>query len=249
MLPGFRFLFAAIVLSMSVLVFGLGAAALLRAAHEQFSSIPSRRGPPETIFAQRIDAAGPTLAMLRVEPPALEPKIPENVPEAAPSVEPTATGSAPAEPDRIAALKVEDSSPPEATKPEMPAAEIQPQSEAAPVQVDAPTAANSETRVAAIGETAPPPSEAAPVAAEPANPPPSADAHIASTNIATLGGPPVVIEPSPRAADAKPAPDTVKKRRQAERAKERRRTAQRARQAAQQPADPFGLPAAATRSR
>ena len=31
MLPGFRFLFAAIVLSTSVLVFGLGAAALLRA--------------------------------------------------------------------------------------------------------------------------------------------------------------------------------------------------------------------------
>ena len=31
MLPGFRFLFAAIILSMSVLVFGLGATALLRA--------------------------------------------------------------------------------------------------------------------------------------------------------------------------------------------------------------------------
>jgi len=34
MLPGFRFLFAAIVLSMSVLIFGFGAAALLRTAHE-----------------------------------------------------------------------------------------------------------------------------------------------------------------------------------------------------------------------
>ena len=43
MLPGFRFLFAAIVLSMSVLIFGLGAAALLRAAHEQFAHMPSRR--------------------------------------------------------------------------------------------------------------------------------------------------------------------------------------------------------------
>ena len=41
MLPGFRFLFAAIVLSMSILVFGLGAAALLRAAHEEFASNPS----------------------------------------------------------------------------------------------------------------------------------------------------------------------------------------------------------------
>ena len=34
MLPGFRFRFAAVFLSMSVLVFGVGAAALLRAAHE-----------------------------------------------------------------------------------------------------------------------------------------------------------------------------------------------------------------------
>jgi len=51
MLPGLRFLFAAIVLSMSVLVFGLGAAALLRAAHEEFVSVPSRHPPPETIFA------------------------------------------------------------------------------------------------------------------------------------------------------------------------------------------------------
>ena len=53
MLPGFRFLFAAIVLSTSMLIFGLGAAALLRAAHEEFASIPTRRPPPETLFAQR----------------------------------------------------------------------------------------------------------------------------------------------------------------------------------------------------
>ena len=43
MLPGFRFLFTAIVLSMSILIFGLGAAALLRAAHEEFANLPSRR--------------------------------------------------------------------------------------------------------------------------------------------------------------------------------------------------------------
>ena len=73
MLPGFRFLFAAIVLSMSMLIFGLGAAALLRAAHEEFASIPSRRPPPETLFAQRGDA-GPTLAMVRVEPSAADEK-------------------------------------------------------------------------------------------------------------------------------------------------------------------------------
>src|SRR4029077_8790210 len=43
MLPGFRFLFAAILLSTSILVFGLGAAALLRATHEQFVSNPAWR--------------------------------------------------------------------------------------------------------------------------------------------------------------------------------------------------------------
>ena len=70
MLPGFRFLFAAIVLSMSILVFGLGAAALLRAAHEEFASTPSWRASPEPVFAQRTETPAPVLAMLRVEPPA-----------------------------------------------------------------------------------------------------------------------------------------------------------------------------------
>jgi len=67
MLPGFRFLFAAVVLAISMLIFGLGAAALLRAAHEEVASIPSRRPPPETLLAPR-DDAGPTLAMVRIEP-------------------------------------------------------------------------------------------------------------------------------------------------------------------------------------
>jgi hypothetical protein len=73
MLPGFRFLFAAIVLSMSILVFGLGAAALLRAAHEEFASIPSRRAPPETMFRATERGLAPTLALLRVDPPAIRP--------------------------------------------------------------------------------------------------------------------------------------------------------------------------------
>ena len=67
MLPGFRFLFAAIVLSMSILVFGLGATALLRAAHEQFASNPSWHAAPAANFTQAADAR-PVLAMLRVEP-------------------------------------------------------------------------------------------------------------------------------------------------------------------------------------
>src|SRR2546423_12684987 len=69
MLPGFRFLLAAIVLSVSIVTFGLGAAALLRAAHEEFASIPAaRRVTPEPYFAQPAEAPAPTLAMLRVEP-------------------------------------------------------------------------------------------------------------------------------------------------------------------------------------
>ena len=67
MLPGFRFLFAAILLSTSVLVFGLGAAALLRAAHEEVANIPARRAPPERVFTQPNDPP-PTLAMVRLEP-------------------------------------------------------------------------------------------------------------------------------------------------------------------------------------
>ena len=76
MLPGFRFLFAAIVLSMSILVFGLGAAALLRAAHEEFASTPSWRAAPETMFAQPAEPTRPVLAMLRVDPPVAD-KTPE----------------------------------------------------------------------------------------------------------------------------------------------------------------------------
>jgi hypothetical protein len=74
MLPGFRFLFAAILLSASILVFGLGAAALLRATHEQYVSNPSwRNGPQEKVFAQAADPAQPVLAALRAEPEPAEP--------------------------------------------------------------------------------------------------------------------------------------------------------------------------------
>ena len=71
MLPGFRFLFAAILLSTSILVFGVGAAALLRATHEQFVANPSwRNGPQEQMFAQApgqgSEPAPPVLAALRV---------------------------------------------------------------------------------------------------------------------------------------------------------------------------------------
>ena len=69
MLPGFRILFATFVLSFSVLIFGLGAAALLRSAHEEFVGVPSWRAAQQPLMAA-VDAGRPTLALLRVEPPA-----------------------------------------------------------------------------------------------------------------------------------------------------------------------------------
>jgi hypothetical protein len=143
MLPGFRFLLAAIILSTSMLVFGLGAAALLRAAHEQFASNPSWHAAPEATFAQQqAEPVPPVLAMLHAEPAPVEVKAPDNVsalntPAIAPPVEQvtnvatpaeqtpvssaaperasvTQTSSAPAsEPDRVAVLKEEKTPAPE----------------------------------------------------------------------------------------------------------------------------------------
>lgn len=69
MLPGLRFLFATIVLAISVLVFGLGAAALLRAAHEDFASLPSWRLAQQPLLAPQFALNPPSLAMLRIEAP------------------------------------------------------------------------------------------------------------------------------------------------------------------------------------
>lgn len=85
MLPGVRFLFAAILISTSLLVFALGAAALLRATHDQFVSNPSwRSGPQEQVFA-RAEPPRPVLAALRVEPLATnaEPSLRDQVPTVA----------------------------------------------------------------------------------------------------------------------------------------------------------------------
>src|SRR5215831_5635161 len=98
MLPGFRFLLAAIVLSMSILIFGLGAAALLRAAHEEVASVQTRRVMPEMVFAQPVEPPAPTLALLRVEPAA---------PEKAPDTPPAPTAAEEPAPDAVPVPKVE----------------------------------------------------------------------------------------------------------------------------------------------
>jgi hypothetical protein len=240
MLPGFRFLFAAIVLSTSMLIFGLGAAALLRAAHEEFASIPSRRAPPEVMFAQRDDAEA-TLAMVRIEPSATDQKavIANSAPDQA------AVVSAPPEPeksakesDKIATLI--DAAMPAKDSLLSSTSEIPVQLETS-AQDDSPSPA-AETKLAPIAEVTPTASldqvtatatnrEAAPV---------DDSTRIAETRIATLGGPPVPIETR---TPAKDAPAVVKK--QAKRAVKQRRITRRAPvtlQASQKPADPFAQP-------
>src|SRR5712691_738779 len=125
MLPSFRFLFAAIMFSMSILVFGLGAAALLRTAHEQFATNPFWHAAPETTFAQQSEATRPVLAMLRVDPVPAEQKAPDDVPSVAVAapVEPAAVASVPAEPENIAAVGPEHSAQPESAQPEIPVPE------------------------------------------------------------------------------------------------------------------------------
>jgi hypothetical protein len=272
MLPGFRFLFAAVALSMSILVFGLGAVALLRAAHEEFASPPSWRAPPETMFAQPSETTRPVLALLRIDPPIVEQKpsddIASVIPPAATPAETTAVFSTSAEPEPIAARNPEPPSSPEIADPEtansetsnsetprseIPIAEVAIQGELAPVQAD-PHAPVAETRIAANEMIASAPNEAAPTGSEPLSPPVSPDIAStksnASTKIATLGGPSVTLEtqPQPKASIAKlPDKNAVQKRLQARRAIQRRKLALRARlarQAQQQPADPFAQPVA-----
>jgi hypothetical protein len=262
MLPGFRFLFAAILLSMSLLIFALGAAALLRSAHEEFASNPSWRATPEVTFAQSSDAAPPVLAALRLELPAAEKS--QGAPASAASAEDAAAREAPTgASEQIAASKPEESLPREAEKTQTANSEGRPGeniavSEAAPASAQTPAATEPvqavATRVAA----------AATIPATPGGDPPAAvrgdpiaaqfelvDAG-AAAKIATLGGPPVDIEETQpkakadtKAGTAKPnqSPadqDEAKKKAEAKRAANRRKiAAARAKQAAQQALQPL----------
>ena len=67
MLPGFRVLFALVVLSFAILVFGFGAVALLRTAHDSFAGQPTWRTPTDTLIPPNDRQT--TLALLRVDPP------------------------------------------------------------------------------------------------------------------------------------------------------------------------------------
>jgi hypothetical protein len=274
MLPGFRFLFAAIMLSMSLLVFGLGAAALLRAAHESFASNSSWRGAPEVTFSQRNDATLPVLATLRVEP------LAENGNDAAKAAAPAESAPPLAESashDQVAALSPAETPPAETAKPDVAPADIglaqnQPAPEvipAAPAIAEAAT--TGETKTAAVttsnassdnSEPAmaqpepavpqPTPTVVAPAVAAPAVAAPATTAEPNATKIATLGGPPVDISlkgKTARPERAKDDPSGVQKRVHARRNGHRRRLSARALLAAQQlqqQASPFAPPAVPT---
>ena len=217
MLPGFRFLFAAVMLSMSLLIFGLGAAALLRAAHESFASNSSWRAAPEVPFAQHPDTTLPVLATLRVEPGAVE-RTNDQVAVAAAPVREEPAAAEPVKNDQVAALRPAETPPVESAKPaELPApmraAENPPAAETASSPPAAPSANETTTvaderKVAAVSDTAiksepaavqaapmtPPPANQTVAAPEPAATPVMAPPDsLAATKIATLGGPPVDI--------------------------------------------------------
>ena len=243
MLPSFRFLFAAIVFSMSILIFGLGAAALLRTAHEEFASNPFWHTAAEKTFPQQSEPTRPVLALLRVDPVPAEQEVPP--------VEPAAIASVPAEPENIAAPGPEPSPQPESAQPEIPVAESPAPSELAPAQAEV---ASGETKLATTEEALPPANEAAPTAPEPTSAPALPEADIAVAKIAALDAATIAIEAKPPAKatgansiSAEPDASVIKKRQQARRAAQRHRIAARARaarQAAQQAADPFAQPLA-----
>lgn len=219
MLPGFRFLFAATMLAMSLLIFGLGAAALLRAAHESFASNSSWRAAPEVPFAQRPDTMLPVLATLRVDTTPVEKANDQATVTAAAVQPPEPIAAESIKNEQVAAVKPLETPPPEIAKPaELPApapvAETPPPAESASpapeLSVTETTTAASEPKMTvAVLDPLPSKSETAPLPAEPAALPPttampaisettieqvSAPADsIAATRIATLGGPPVDI--------------------------------------------------------
>ena len=286
MLPGFRFLLAAIVLSTSMLVFGLGAAALLRAAHEQFASNPSWHTAPEATFAQQAEAVIPVLAMLHAEPaPAVpartETKAPDKVsepnalanpppveqatniatvgPTAASPATPEQVSVAPAasEPDRLAALKPEQTSTPEPAKstiaddatPSLPAP-VQAETSAAEPTASVPPALASESTPAPVQQAAIavtlPASESVPAAAEASTaaspesgPADSPELDAISAKMAALDSRPLILQPKPRptAAIARSEQAAIKKR--ARQAALRRKMAAQAGQVQMAPALPF----------
>lgn len=239
MLPGFRFLFAAILLSASILVFGLGAAALLRATHEQYVSNPAwRNGPQEQVFAQSPEPAQPVLAVLRAEPEVAAEPTP-SLRDQVPTI-----GLPMSEPEQMAALTTETDAQPQVAAPPAEAAAVEPTTEAAaPVATDTLTPADT---TASISEAKPAATVSEPA---PADPSPLASApDIAATKVTALNEPATTAvkdAPAKAKADSSKADDKATKRKA--NAKKRHRVVRRPPpQQLQQQLDPFGQQTFAT---
>ncbi|WP_456748641.1 hypothetical protein [Bradyrhizobium sp. USDA 4354] len=247
MLPGFRFLFAAILLSTSILVFGLGAAALLRATHQQYVSNPSwRNGPQEQVFAQASEPAPPVLAVLQTEP-----EVPA---EPAPSLrDRVPTIGLPAnEPQQVAAVASEPDAQPQDAAPaaDVPAAQpARPETTAeaaAPASIDTLTPADT---TASISETQPAASVSEPTAADPSAALDAPAIDVAAAKVAALNDPATTaVKDAPANAKTESskadsgASDSKATKRKAK-AKKRHRVVRRPQpQQLQQQLDPFGQP-------
>ena len=252
MLPGFRFLFAAILLSTSILVFGLGAAALLRASHEQYANNPSwLNGPQEQRFAQASEPAPPVLAVLRAEPEATaepEPSLRDLVPT---------IGLPATEPEQVAAPTTETVQPQVAASPAE-AVAAEPAKVEAVTEATAPAPADTLTPAdtsASIPETKPDLKPAAVAAA--AEPAPADQAlatsalEIAATRLAALNEPATTAvkdAPAKAKVDGKSEskPDDKATKRKAKAKKRHRMVRRPPPQQLQQQLDPFGQQSFAT---
>ncbi|MBH5402412.1 hypothetical protein HZZ13_32175 [Bradyrhizobium sp. CNPSo 4010] len=243
MLPGFRFLFAAILLSTSVLVFGLGAAALLRATHQQYVSNPGwRTGPQEQVFAQ---APEPVLAVLRAEPeppPETTPSLRDQVPTIALPM---------SEPEQVAALTTETDVQPEAAAPlaEVPAVEpAKPEPAQPEPTVAAAAPAATDTLTPADTTAAIPNPEPAATAGEPGPADPSlaaAPLDVASARLAALSAATAATDAPAKArtenSKAESTKSDSKATKRKAKAKKRHRVVRRPPpQPLQQQLDPFG---------
>ncbi len=252
MLPGFRFLFAAILLSASILVFGLGAAALLRASHEQYVSNPSwRNGPQEQVFAQAPEPALPVLAVLRAEPEAATdptPSLRDQVPTIALPM---------SEPEQVVALTTETDGQPQVAAPpaDVPSEPANVEAEAkAETTTDAAAPASSNTLTpadasASIAETKPVSIAltSKPTLAAPSGASASSTFDMASAKFAALNDPATTAWKDPPAkakADSKAdsgSPESKATKPRAHRVKKRRHIVRRPPPPVQQ-LDPFGQP-------
>ncbi|HEU4806431.1 MAG TPA: hypothetical protein VFS91_11615, partial [Nitrobacter sp.] len=152
MLPGFRSLSIAVVLAVSMLIFGLGAAALLRATHEEFASLPLKQ-MPEVTFGSREEQEAidqPTLAVLQVDTPAAHPAEP--APNQAEAQHPV-TSASDAQPESTTTAPPATDAPSVATDSTAPAASPAPPDTAPPVAADSAPPADA----AASKQSEPPP--------------------------------------------------------------------------------------------